>query len=195
MKKLKNSDKWALGILFLPIGLCFVACLIGPLISPWIGMGGIQRSKKLQTANDLAALHQALNYFHGEYARLPSIGSEGEALLTEGSAGGKLLTILMGKEGEGSEMQNPRHISFLNSKVSKNKNKGGLVYSNGGSGSHPEGFYDAWGSPFHVYLRKLDASRLTFSYGGQSVSLDQPVAVFSCGPDKIPETKDDLKFW
>lgn len=194
MKKLKKSDKWALGILFSFIGFFVVAGPITPLIGPWIGMGGIQRSKKLQTVNELTALHQALSNFHSEYARLPSISSEGEALLTEGPAGVKLLTILLGKEGKGSEAQNPRQIAFLNSKVSRNRNKGGLFYNNGGTGAM-EGFYDAWGNPFHAYLRKPGSSSLSFPHGGETVSLDQVVAVFSSGPDEIAGTKDDLKSW
>ena len=190
MKKWKKSDKWALGILFSFIGLFVVAYLGGP----GIGIGEVLRQKKSQTEKDLTALHHALNYFYGEYARLPSIGSEGETVLTEGPEGVKLLLIMIGKEEEGPGLQNPRQIAFLNVRRSRNKNKGGLFYNNGGTGAL-EGFYDAWGNPFHVYLRKLGSSSLSFSHLSQTVSLDQPAAVFSCGPDKIPGTKDDLKSW
>jgi len=155
----------------------------------------IERDRWRQAADNTLALKQALDHYYAEYAKPPDLGTQDMEIHTEGRVGITLLRILLGREDTGTEMQNPRQIAFLNSKVSKNKNRGGLVYTNRGSWPDPEGFYDSWGNSFRVFLRKPDASRLSFPYGGQTLSLDQPFAVFSCGPDKVPGTKDDLKSW
>lgn len=155
----------------------------------------IEKAKKLQTNNNAISLKMALTGYYDAYEKFPELGMAEYQAQTNGQSGTTLLTILLGTEDVGGERQNPRQIQFLNAKANKNKVKGGLVYNNGGTGSIPEGFYDAWGEPFHIYLRKPGSATLGFSYQGTGVTLDQPCAVLSKGPDKKVGTKDDIKTW
>jgi len=151
--------------------------------------------KHIQTFNDASGILQALRNFEAEYHRLPNVGALD--LTTDSREGRKLLAILLGKEAVGSGMENPRQITFLGSpKVNKTKAKGGLVYSNGGSGATPEGLYDAWGEPYEVFLRVGGEDALTFHDGKAIVQLPgTAAAVLSKGPDKIKGTDDDIQKW
>lgn len=106
-----------------------------------------KKQKAVQTKATVTALAQALDAYYSEYNRMPSVGSSGDEMTTEGQAGSELLTILLGKEESSAEMQNPRQIAFLTTNVSTNKRKGGLVYS---SGNRVEGLYDAWGNALRI---------------------------------------------
>lgn len=156
---------------------------------------GIIKAKKLQTEDNSASLKAALTAYHDIYGKLPELGAQADEIKTDGEAGSLLLTILLGKESQSPEMQNPRAIEFLAVKGNKNKTKGGLVYNNGGPGSIPEGFYDAWGEPFYVYFRKPGSTKLGFSYQGKEVTLDEPVAILSKSMDGKVGTRDDIKTW
>lgn len=161
----------------------------------------INKAKKLQTTNDATALQQALNNYYSEYSKLPDVGMSGDEMQTDGQTGIELLKVLLGKEDSGTEMQNPRQIAFLNSKVSKNKNKGGLVYSNGGSGANPEGFYDAWGNPFFIKVDDDFDQEIPDPLEQGNIVRNKSFIVYSYGPDKAKGAKgktgvgDDVKTW
>jgi hypothetical protein len=142
-------------------------------------------------ANDL---NTAIDGFHTECGRIPDVGASD---FTSDSPEGKLLLkLLFGREPEDAGMQNPRRIVFLNARVNKRRSRGGLIYSGDGSGSEPEGLYDAWGEPFEVFLASQSSQPLVFHDGTQTVTLPNRVAaVLSKGPDKIRGTKDDLRIW
>ena len=168
--------------------------IIGIMIGPFEAMEVLEKSKKLQTANDARGLKQAIQAFNSEYLRFPEVGTPGGETRTDGEAGTKLLTILLGKEALSDSMQNKKQIAFFNAKVNKNKNKGGLVYSSGGSGARPEGLYDAWGNPFYI---KIDTE-----YDGeledplkQGNIIRKSVIAYSYGADKKLGGGDDVQTW
>lgn len=153
----------------------------------------ISKAKKLQTANDARALKQALAAFESEYLVLPNVGKFD--FRADSPEGRQLLTILLGQEEVGDSMQNKKQIAFFNAKVNKNKNKGGLVYANGGVSRILDGLYDAWGNPFRVILRPPGSSRLTFLHVGKTVTLNDTVAVVSNAPDGKEGGGDDITTW
>lgn len=155
----------------------------------------INKSKKLQTSNDAMGLQTALNNYYSEYSKLPEFGMSGDEAQTDGQSGSELLTILLGKEEVTDDMQNKKQITFLNSKVNKNKNKGGLVYSNGGSGATPEGLYDAWGNPFYLKFDDDYDQEITDPLEQGNIIRNKQVIVYSYGQDKKLGGGDDIKTW
>jgi prepilin-type N-terminal cleavage/methylation domain-containing protein len=152
------------------------------------------KAKKLQTANDALALKQAIQAFNSEYSRLPDFGAQSEEAQTDGESGAELLTILLGKEEVSDSMQNKKQIAFFSAKVNKNKNKGGLVYSNQGSGARPDGLYDAWGNPFYVKLDTEYDGELEDPFKQGNV-VRENVIVYSYGADKKVGGGDDIQTW
>lgn len=154
----------------------------------------MNKAKKVQTLTDANQLVQGIEKFNSEYSRLPDFGAQGEEAQTDGEAGAELLTILLGKEDVTDSMQNKKQIPFVNFKENKNKNKGGLVYSSGGSGARPDGLYDAWGNPFYI---KIDTE-----YDGeledplkQGNIIRKSVIAYSYGADKKIGGGDDVQTW
>ncbi len=180
--------------LWVPVLGVSVVLALFAFLSLSTGNPNIGKQKKLQTLTTLTGLQQAMERYHSEYSKLPDIGMSGDEMRTEGQAGIELLTVLLGKEETGDKMQNPRHIPFLNVTVSKNKKKGGLVYS---SGPNPviEGLYDAWGNPFRVIVDSDLDGTLRFDCGGKPVTLKKAAAVISPGPDGIEGIEEDVKSW
>lgn len=163
-----------------------------------MSLGGIQiaqkKAKTLQTQSDATALYQAIEQYYQEYSKLPGVEANSDEIETVGEAGIELLTILLGKEDDTGKMQNPRKIPFLNVKESKNSKKGGLVYSNGGSGGQIEGLYDAWGKPFRVKLDTEYEGEINDPIIQGNVVRNKNAIVYSYGPDGKLGT-DDVKTW
>ena len=155
----------------------------------------INKAKKLQTSNDAMGLQTALNNYYTEYSKLPDFGMTGDEAQTDGQTGAELLTILLGKEEVTDDMQNKKQITFLTAKVSKNKNKGGLVYSNGGSGSTPEGLYDAWGNPFYLKFDDDYDGEINDPLTQGNIVREKQVIVYSYGQDGKLGNGDDIKTW
>ncbi|QJE97166.1 hypothetical protein [Luteolibacter luteus] len=155
----------------------------------------INKSKKLQTLNDAMGLQTALNNYYSEYEKLPEFGMGGDEAQTDGVVGSKLLTILLGKEEVSDDMQNKKQITFLNAKVNKNRAKGGLIYSNGGSATLPEGLYDAWGRPFRLKFDLDNDQEIADPLEEGNIIRNKQVIVYSDGEDKKPQSEDDIKTW
>jgi general secretion pathway protein G len=155
----------------------------------------INKAKKLQTSNDAMGLQTALNNYYTEYSKLPDFGMTGDEAQTDGQTGAELLTILLGKEEVTDDMQNKKQITFLTAKVNKNKNKGGLVYSNGGSGSTPEGLYDAWGNPFYLKFDDDYDGEINDPLTQGNIVREKQVIVYSYGQDGKLGNGDDIKTW
>jgi prepilin-type N-terminal cleavage/methylation domain-containing protein len=155
----------------------------------------INKSKKLQSSNDAMGLQTALNNYYSEYSKLPEFGMSGDEAQTDGQSGSELLTILLGKEEVTDDMQNKKQITFLNAKVNKNKKKGGLIYSNGGSGATPEGLYDAWGNPFYLKFDDDFDQEITDPLEQGNIIRNKQVIVYSYGQDGKMGGGDDIKTW
>jgi len=168
--------------------------IIGIMIGPFEAMEVLEKSKKLQTANDARGLKQAIQAFNSEYLRFPEVGTPGGETRTDGEAGTKLLTILLGKEALSDSMQNKKQIAFFNAKVNKSKDRGGLVYQSGGSSGRLEGLYDAWGNPFYLRM-DTDRDGQIEDPLKQGAMIRDSVFVYSYGEDGKPGGGDDVQTW
>jgi hypothetical protein len=175
------------------LGIFVLLAIMAIMVGPFEAWEVMERAKKLQTANGARALKQAVEAIESEYLVPPKVGKLDFPV--DSPEGRQILTILLGNEDVGDSMQNKKQIPFLNTKVNKNRNKGGLVYANGGVSRIPDGLYDAWGNPFRVILRPPGSSRLTFLHAGKTVTLDDTVAVISNGPDGKEGGGDDITTW
>lgn len=155
----------------------------------------LTRQKKVQTQTNATGLYQAIEGFYQQYSRLPDFGGTGDEARTEGQSGTELLTILLGKEELNNSTQNKKQIRFLNVDETKMKNKGGLLYSNGGSGATPEGLYDAWGNAFYVKMDTEYDNEMQDPLKSGNVVRNKVVIVYSSGPDGKIGTQDDIKTW
>ncbi|MCW1887593.1 type II secretion system GspH family protein [Luteolibacter flavescens] len=151
-----------------------------------------KRQKTVETQATITALSQAMDAFYSDYNRMPSVGSSGDEMTTEGQAGADLITILLGKEESSSEMQNPKQISYLNTKVGKTKAKGGLIYSNG---NKVQGLYDAWGEPLRIKFDDDFDDEISDPVTQGKIVRQKRFVVWSWGPDKKFGDNDEVKSW
>ena len=158
----------------------------------------VNKQKKVQTQTNATGLYQAIDGFYQTYSRLPDFGGNSEDMRTEGQSGTELLTILLGKEEVGNSMQNKKQIRFLNTEETKMKNKGGLLYNNGGAGATPEGLYDAWGNAFYVRFDTEYDQEIQDPLKQGNVVRNKIVIIYSYGADGKTGGKytgDDVKTW
>jgi hypothetical protein len=106
-----------------------------------------------------------------------------------------MLLVLLGKEDDTGTMQNPRKLPFLTIETGKNRNKGGLIYSNGGAGGQIEGLYDAWGQPFFIKMDTEYEDEILDPLIQGNVVRNKKVIVYSYGADKRIGGGDDVKTW
>lgn len=160
----------------------------------FLGLSGIVSTRHPpripRTPGVIKGLAQSLGRYESEYDKLPD--SPALDFETEGPEVAQLITVLLGKEETGPSMQNPRQIPFLNIRISKHKNYGGLVYSDE---NKVLGIYDAWGNPLRVTLRPPGKTATTLIYCGERIASYEPAVVFSRGPDQKWGTEDDLTSW
>lgn len=155
----------------------------------------IKKANTLKAKTAATNLASSVEQYYQEYSKLPTIGGASDEVRTEGEAGIELLLVLMGKEDDTGTMQNPRKLPFLTVETGKNKNKGGLVYSNGGAGGQIEGLYDAWGQPFYIKMDTEYEDEILDPLIQGNVVRDKKVIVYSYGPDKKIGGGDDVKSW
>jgi prepilin-type N-terminal cleavage/methylation domain-containing protein len=155
----------------------------------------IKKANTLKTKTTATNIASSIDQFYQEYSKLPTIGGASDEVRTEGEAGIELLLVLMGKEDDTGTMQNPRKLPFLTVETGKNKNKGGLVYSNGGAGGQIEGLYDAWGQPFYIKMDTEYEDEILDPLTQGNVVRDKKVIVYSYGADKKIGGGDDVKSW
>jgi prepilin-type N-terminal cleavage/methylation domain-containing protein len=132
----------------------------------------------------------ALNSYYESYNRLPSVGGSDE-LTADGQAGVELLKILTGKEDPASDMQNPKGLNFLTTKIGTNKKQGGLIYS----GSEVVGMYDAWGQALHIKFDNGSTNEIPDPTKPGDVVRQKRVIVWSFGPDGKVGDNDEVKSW
>jgi prepilin-type N-terminal cleavage/methylation domain-containing protein len=150
-----------------------------------------RKQKAVTTQAAITALSQAFDQYYSEYSKMPSVGSQDE-MVTEGESGTKLLTILLGKEETGGEMQNPRQNVFLTTQIGSNKKKGGLVY---GNGNQIEGLYDAWGRPLNIKFDDDFDDEIQDPVKQGNIVRQKRVIIWSWGADGKFGDNDEVKSW
>ena len=186
--QLRHSKAVGITLVFAALLLAARWLLQVPTIHP-------DRLKALQTKTNATALLVAVKGFYSTYKAQPKVASKGAELLTEGSDGIELLTILLGKEEVTSAMENRKQIRFLIVEETKRKDKGGLFYSKRGEDAIPEGLYDAWGHPFHVRFASGEAQEIPDPFKPGEIIRDKIAIVYSYGKNGKPGDDDDIKTW
>ena len=159
----------------------------------------LSRAYKLKTQAMVKDLQVGINNYLTEYNRLPNRAASGSDQPVQTDQSSDLISVLLA-EDTGANSLNPRAIPFLNVNMAKN-NVGGLIDNGGASLS----LVDNWGQPYTVILDGDNDNKITPNPDAQNqdptVSQGAPpnlrtrVAVYSNGPDKQPQTKDDIVSW
>lgn len=144
----------------------------------------------LVTQASVSDLNMALNAYFDTYNRMPSVGGSDE-MTADGNAGTELLTILLGKEEPGADMQNPKQVAFLTTKIGKSRNQGGLIYS----GNQVEGLFDAWGRPLHIKFDQDLDGEIPDPITQGSVVRQRKAIIWSFGADGKFGDADEVKSW
>lgn len=167
-------------------GLLLVAVAV---VGPSIWAVRIQRREAAVRA-DLRMLAEAAGRFSEEYRGWPTARNCGEADCRFGRElpNREVLNVLRGVDGPGNEENevNPNRIVFIDLPP----------YRRGGSGLDANGdFLDPWGTPYQVVV---DSTLNGFCRVENSIyneSIPEGVIAWSCGPDRMSDTPDDITSW
>lgn len=156
----------------------------------------MNKAKKTQALNVETALQTAIDAYYNDYSKLPSVGANTDEIDTTSEAGKQLIVILLGKENSsGSSMQNPKQIPYLSVQEGKAK-KGGLIYSKNGTGASAiEGIYDPWGNPYKIVMDTDYDDEIQDPIKPGQIIRNKHCIIYTLGPDKKPNTADDVKTW
>lgn len=193
--KLRSHSRASRGFTLVELLVVISIIVVLAALSFGAAQVAIKKANALKTRTTATAVAAAVDNYYQEYSKLPAIGGATDEVRTEGEAGIELLLVLLGKEDDTGTMQNPRKIPFLNVETGRNKNKGGLVYSNGGAGGQIEGLYDAWGQPFYIKMDTEYEDEILDPLTQGNVVRDKKVIVYSLGADKRIGGGDDIKTW
>jgi hypothetical protein len=158
-----------------------------------IGPGWVALAKQQQISmarNDVLSLQRAIMRFYREYGAWPADPGERNVDLHFGGRrpNAEILRVLRAEAGPGNldHNQNPQRMIFIEV----------ASYADGYSGLDANGeFLDPWGKPYHI---ALDTSYDNAVEVANSLIERIPgvgVLVWSCGPDRISETRDDIVSW
>lgn len=150
-----------------------------------------QRQLSGQVRHDQQAVIEAATLYYKEYGRWPApVGF----IYHEDQRFGRavpntaMFNILRAVDGEGNidDEANRESIAFLNIESAR-KNRSGLDLKGQ--------FVDPWGSPYQIVLdTDLDgACDVQYSIYGHHANTG--ILVWSCGPDRLSDTGDDLLSW
>ena len=149
--------------------------------------------RDFRSKEHLDRLARAIENYYSEYSNVPKVGSRD--FRTDDDAGRRLLTALLSKNGRPFPLLNPRGISFLSTRESREGHPGGLEFDQR-EGDSVVGLYDHWGNPYRVIFGSLEDDVVRFKSGGQSIEVRRKwFVVTSKGPDGVEGTADDLKSW
>lgn len=159
--------------------------LLSAVLPTW---ESIRRRQRLAMArHDVEALSRAILRYQREYGMWPGESVPGGTDLRFGTrrSNAELIRTLRA-EGPTISTLNPQRMVFI--EVER--------YQKGWSGLDANGaFLDPWGTPYQVVLDTNydNAAQVDNSVYGRVVGVG--VLVWSCGPDRRSETKDDILSW
>jgi prepilin-type N-terminal cleavage/methylation domain-containing protein len=184
---------------FTLVELLVVIAIIAVLASAGFAAGNaaIQKARKTTALSAATAIESAVNNFYTEYGSMPLDGSSDTTVQTDSGPGVTMLRVLLGIEGNSSNVLNTRGIRFLSVKEGK-ANRNGLIYQ--GTGTDIRGLYDPWGGPYHVRLDLDYDEKITVQpSAGSSTTLNgRRVAAWSNGADGVKgggKAADDVRTW
>lgn len=166
--------------------------LVVGLVSAFISAGWAwQRHARLLMAQaDLRALGEAVQRYHRDYGSWPGAQASQVADLRFGRdvSNREVMNILQAREGPGNVRHagNEQQVVFIEVEP----------YAAGASGLEPGGaFLDPWGTEYQmVFDANFDnVCEVENSIYGRLIG--QGYALWSCGPDRLSDTPDDLLSW
>jgi len=200
---------------FTLIELLVVIVIIAILVSLAVPVTNIvmKKAQELKIKTVLKDIQVAIGHYRTEYNRFPidpeSGGTGGdsdiEPFLTDGTVQ-PMINILMSNvdTSGGSTNMNPRQIKFLDLPFARN-NQFGIIDPSGGTGDgSPVQLVDSWGLPYTVLLDTNFDNRIANpdkNSNDQLISSQAPEflnsssAIYSFGPDRQENTKDDIVSW
>ena len=139
---------------------------------------------------DLVAIPRACALFFDEYGRWPSDheAEYGDVRYGREQSNAQVMNALRAINGPGNynDTINPGKIIFLEAEP----------WRPGVSGLDAEGnFLDAWGMPYQMVLDTDFNNRCDIEHSIYYHLDEGGVALWSCGPDRISDTSDDLLSW
>ncbi len=170
---------------FLSAALLFI---LAAGIPAWVAAR--HRRQHVMTRLDMAALERAIRRYHREYGTWPAPSQAGGLDVRYGRQrpNADLMRILRAEPGSGNSdhVLNPQQLVFIEM----------ASHAPGWSGLDERGeFLDPWGMPYQIVLDSNydNAAQVENSIYGRMPGTG--VMIWSCGPDRISETRDDLISW
>lgn len=185
---MKALPKWPLSRpeLAIAAGCVLVVC---SAVLPGRAVIG-RRQRRAMAVDDMRALLAAGRSFYDEYGVWPTAhsGEFGDYRYGRSLPNAEVVNVLRAQDGPGNpdHSVNPRRMVFLEVKPYR-KNWSGLD----GQGE----FLDPWGQPYQLVLDTDLDNNCEMEYSIHGRRQGQGMAVWSCGPDRISDTADDLLSW
>ena len=168
--------------------LLALALMIFSLVIP--GWFAWQRRARFSAARlDLTVLSEAARRFYSEYGIWPATSAGGtDARFGQERPNSEVMNALLAIDGPGNQHQavNPNSIVFLEAPHARS----------GISGLDSDGnFVDPWGTPYQIVLdidlnNACDVPKTVYSN-----MVGEGFIAWSCGPDRISDTADDILSW
>lgn len=167
------------------------------------GNAAIQKAKKTTAMATCIALESAVNNFYTEYGSMPTSQSGDSVLIDTKTGSDPTLRALLGIEGTGANVLNPRAIKFLSVKEGKKIGTGGIngiIFSS--TGTSIVGIFDPWGGSYKMVIDGdyNEQVKPAPKGGGAAVTLNgRRAAAWSDGADgkdaKPGKPADDVVTW
>ncbi len=177
--------------LTIPEWLLLTGVLVIILTPVITGIMAVRLHHRYQSVkDDLAAIRRACELFFDEYGRWPSDheADYGDVRYGREYSNAQVMNALRAINGPGNfnDTANPGRIIFLEAGD----------WRAGASGLDREGaFLDAWGVPYQIVLDVDLNNRCDIEHSIYLRHDNAGVALWSCGPDRISDTSDDVLGW
>ncbi|MDZ4288082.1 MAG: prepilin-type N-terminal cleavage/methylation domain-containing protein [Prosthecobacter sp.] len=200
---------------FTLIELLVVIVIIAILVSLSVPVYNLVMAKAnaLKIKSTMQNVQVAIGHYQTEYNRYPMDPSQGggtgdedrEAFLTDGTDGAKNpISILMARTDDSPPNMNSRKIKFVDLPDARNGLFGIVDPTAGADDAAELQLMDIWGMPYTIQFDTNYDNRIVnpdktnndeIIAGKASDFLTVRSLMFSNGPDKAPNTKDDIVTW
>ncbi len=171
--------------------LLSVALLMVSLGAP-LGIEWRNHQHTKRVYRELRVLVSAADQYNREYRLWPAPDASGRGDIRLGLSrgNGDVIRVLLGEDGAGNEAHrgNPAKLNFFalvnapEAASTLRRNKNGDVL-------------DPWGRPYQMVFDTDYDSICTIPESSYSAVIGEGVVIWSMGPDRRPDTIDDLRSW